>query len=132
MSPRPHCCWSLWEGSVPAISGGSTWVVLYAKYFVLVVGYVNVSLVVIYDEKAIVWAQLRDAVATGLRPFSQDGVVFYYSLRKGQKCLRSPPTWEQNMSHGRPFVRTHAAQCIRAEGAYFIFVSKQIKEEFKV
>lgn len=92
MSPRPHCCCSLWEGSVPAISGGSTWVVLYAKYFVLVVGYVNVSLVVIYDEKAIVWAQLQDAVATGLHPFSQDGVVFYYSLRKGQKCLRSPPT----------------------------------------
>lgn len=36
------------------------------------------------------------------------------------------------MIHGRPFVRTHEAQCVRAEVSYFIFVSRQIKEEFKV
>lgn len=70
--------------ALTAISGGSTWAALYAKYFVLVVCYVNVFLFVIYDKKAVVLAQLQDAVARGLHPFSKDGMVFYSTLRTGR------------------------------------------------
>lgn len=95
------------SASVTAISGGTTWAVLYAKYFVLVVCYVNVFLVVIYDKKAVALAQLQDAVATGLHPFSQEWyfIILYYTTTWEHDSWASfrPHTWS-SMCQSRSFL----------------------------
>lgn len=49
-----------------------------------------------------------------------------------------PPRWlggsarQHSLIHGRPFICTPEALRFRTAGAYFVSVSRQIKEEFKV
>lgn len=91
----------------------------------LVVRYVNSILIVIYDlkkkKKGHCFSAAARSSSHGAAPlFSEDGGTesLVHNLRASH-------------DHRRPFVRPEA-QCVPAEGACFVYVSRRIKEEFKV
>lgn len=77
--------------------------------------YENVFLVVVYVKRDFVLAHLWDAVA-----FSRDGMVWFIK------------TWKNTTWFTGILSSEHLQLCFRTAGAYFVFVSRQIKEEFKV
>lgn len=80
--------------------------------------YENVFLVVIYVKRDFVLAYLWATVA--FSPFSCDGMV------------RLIKTWKNTTPFTGILSSEHLQLCFRTAGAYFVFVSRQIKEEFKV